>query len=123
MVLNNMFQNIENQRVKDLRGHLSLKDFALPLGVSADSISKIETGKVGLSIDMAKKICKAYNVSIAWLFGETDDRMPSTVSIVEVPSSEYVPKSELIDIQKKYIALLEKELNKSEIRQTSLEKL
>lgn len=115
-----MEQNIENIRVKELRGYMSLKEFALPLGVSADSISKIETGKISLSIEMAKKICKAYNVSMAWLFGETNDRQPTTMSRVEEPLAEYKLLKENSDLQKMVIELQNKLINK---QTTELESL
>lgn len=115
-----MTQNIENQRVRELRGYMPLKDFAEPLGVSGDSISKIETGKIGLSTEMAKKICKAYNVSMAWLFGETDDRQQTTQSRVEEPIVEYNLLKENADLQRKIIELQSKLIDK---QTTELESL
>lgn len=117
-----MSQNIENIRVKELRGNMSLKNFVLPLGVTPVTISKIETGENGLSTDMAKKIAKAYNVSMAWLFGEIEERMPIKMSVVEEPVGEYVPMKKYIDVLEKLTAYQEEEINKSKIRQTALEK-
>jgi transcriptional regulator with XRE-family HTH domain len=115
-----MTQNIENKRVKELRGYMSLKEFALPLNVTAVTISKIETGENGLSTDMAKKICKAYNVSMAWLFGESDERQPTTLSRVEKPLADYKLLKENADLQKMVIELQNKLINK---QTTELESL
>ena len=123
MILNKMSQNVENLRVKELRGFMSLRDFAEPLGVSGDSISKIETGKIGLSTEMAKKICKVYNVSMAWLFGETEDRLPSTsntITTIQEPTVDY--KTKYIEALETINALQNEKLKESEIRQTALEK-
>lgn len=120
MILNNMTQNIENIRVKELRGYMSLKEFALPLGVSADSISKIETGKISLSIEMAKKISKAYKVSIAWLFGETDERESLKLMRIEEPTIDNKLIKENADLLKMVVELQVKLLNK---QSTELESL
>lgn len=112
-----MSQNIENQRVKELRGHMSLKEFATPLGVTPVTISKIETGENGLSSEMAKKICKVYNVSMSWLFGETDERMP-------VAKEEQLPDIKLMqenaELQKRLIELQDRLLNKQTAELESL---
>ena len=118
-----MTQNIENLRVKELRGYMSLKEFAAPLGVTPANVSKIENGEIGLSSDLAKKICDVYDVSMDWLFGRTDERKPaqaSKISIVEEPTVDY--KTKYIEVLEKLTALQAEKLNKSEIRQTALEK-
>ncbi|ERJ83210.1 DNA-binding helix-turn-helix protein [Peptostreptococcaceae bacterium oral taxon 113 str. W5053] len=64
-----------NQRVKELRQALGLsgEKFAEPLGVQRNAISRIETGKNGLSEQMIKLICTTYNVNENWLrTGEGD---------------------------------------------------
>lgn len=92
--------NIENKRVRELRGYMPLRDFALPLNVTPVTISKIETGENNLSADMAKKISKAYKVSIAWLFGEIDERNTSFFS------NALIEKESENDYKAKYIEAL-----------------
>ena len=117
-----MSEKPESKRIRELRGLMSLKDFSKPLGVTVANISNIENGG-GLSSDLAKKICDVYDVSMDWLFGRTDERKPaqaSKISIVEEPTVDY--KTKYIEVLEKLTALQAEKLNKSEIRQTALEK-
>lgn len=117
-----MTEKPESKRLRELRGLMSLKDFCKPLGVSVANISNIENGS-GLSSDLAKKICDVYDVSMDWLFGRTEERKPispNKVSIVEEPTVDY--KTKYIEALEKINALQAEKLNKSEIRQTALEK-
>lgn len=55
------------QRLRELRGKTTLREFAEPLEVTTTTISAIENGKLGLSADLAVKIAKVYNVTTDWL--------------------------------------------------------
>ena len=58
------------ERLKTLRKNSeekTLTNFGAKLGVSATAISKIEKGQRGLTDQMCKAICRAYNVSEQWL--------------------------------------------------------
>ncbi len=117
-----MSQKPESERIRDLRGYMSLKDFCKPLGVTIAAVSNVENGG-GLSSDLAKKICDVYDVSMDWLFGRTDERKPvptSKISIVEEPAVDY--KTKYIEVLEKLTALQAEKINESEIRQTTLEK-
>ncbi|GAB2648370.1 hypothetical protein GCM10027035_47590 [Emticicia sediminis] len=110
----------ESKRVRELRGTMSLKVFCEPIGVSQANISNVENG-AGLSVELAKKICDAYNVSMDWLYGRTDERQPvSPISIKEDTTVDY--KTKYIEALEKINALQAEKLTKSEIRQTTLEK-
>ena len=58
-----------NNRVKELRLALGLsgEKFGERLGVQRNAISRIETGKNGLTEQMFKLICTTYNVNEQWL--------------------------------------------------------
>ena len=64
------------QRLKELReknGNITQEDFAEKIGVSTDTIRKIEQGKVKLTLDNAISIKSAFGVSLDWLYGVADD--------------------------------------------------
>ena len=59
-----------NDRVHELRKNvlaLTLEEFGKRLGVQKSAISKIETGKVAVSDQMFKSICREFHVSESWL--------------------------------------------------------
>lgn len=93
------------QRVKELRGHLTLAEFAEPLGVSTSSIHAIEIGKSKPSYDVAFKICELYECSLDWLLRGIGTKNGASPSKIE--------ETDVITIKKdKYISLLE-ELNET----------
>ena len=64
-----------NERVKELRKHLGLsgEKFGERIGVQRNAISRIETGKNGLTEANIKSICREFNVSEDWLrYGKGD---------------------------------------------------
>ncbi|MBO5462252.1 MAG: helix-turn-helix transcriptional regulator [Clostridia bacterium] len=64
------------QRLKELReknGNITQEEFAEKIGVSPDTIRKIEQGKVKLTLDNAISIKNAFGVSLDWLYGVADD--------------------------------------------------
>lgn len=104
-----------NQRVKELRQALGLsgEKFAEPLGVQRNAISRIETGKNGLSEQMIKLICTTYNVNEKWLrYGQGEMFRPANeLSIDELIAQNGISELEA-DILKAYFSL-DKNLRKS----------
>lgn len=73
-----------NERVKILRKVLGLsqESFGNMLGVKKSAISKIEKGENGLTIQLAKLICRIFNVNYFWLMegiGEMFTAIPETI--------------------------------------------
>lgn len=74
----------QGERVKEVRSALSLtlEKFGLKLGVGKTAISKIEKSENGLTDQMAKAICREYNVNYDWLMygdGEMFSDLPRTI--------------------------------------------
>ena len=74
----------QGERVKEIRKRLglTLERFGEKLGVQKGSISKIEHDERSLTDQMAKAICREYNVSYDFLiYGEGDpfDDLPQTI--------------------------------------------
>ena len=59
----------QGERVKEIRTVLSLtlEKFGEKLGVGKTAISKIEKSERSLTDQMAKSICREYNVNYDWL--------------------------------------------------------
>ena len=73
-----------NDRVKLLRNTLQLNQetFGEKLGIKKSAVSKIEKGENNLKDQLAKLICKTYNVNYFWLrdgVGEMFIDLPETV--------------------------------------------
>lgn len=74
----------QGERVNQIRKTLglTLEKFGEKLGVQKSSISKIEKDRVALSDQMAKSICREYNVNYDYLMygeGEMFDDLPQTI--------------------------------------------
>ena len=74
----------QGERVLEIRKSLNMTmdQFGEKLGVQKSAISKIEKGRVNLSDQMAKSICREYNVNYDYLMngeGEMFDNLPQTV--------------------------------------------
>ncbi len=74
----------QGERVLEIRKTLDLTmdKFGEKLGVQKSAISKIEKGRVNLSDQMVKLICREYNVNYDYLTtgeGEMFDDLPQTV--------------------------------------------
>ena len=74
----------QGERVKEIRTALSLtlEKFGEKLGVGKTAISKIEKNERSLTDQMAKSICREYNVTYDWLMDEDGDMfsdLPQTV--------------------------------------------
>ena len=65
--------NDKGERIKQLRKELNitLEKFGEPLGVTKQTMSRLENGVNNLTEQMAKSICREYHVSYDWLiFGK-----------------------------------------------------
>lgn len=92
-----------NERVRQLRGILSVKDFAEKLEVSPGTISNIESGTKNLSINIARKIATLYNVSVDWLYeGEKENLKAAEENII----SQKV-NTDYVSMMEKYVKVLE----------------
>lgn len=74
----------QGERVFEIRKSLGLTmdKFAEKLGVKKSAISKIERERVNLSDQMAKSICREYNVNYDYLIygeGEMFSELPKTI--------------------------------------------
>ena len=74
----------QGERVKEIRKSLdlTLEKFGEKLGVGKTAVSKIEKSQVGLTEQMAKSICREYNVSYDYLIngeGEMFSDLPDTI--------------------------------------------
>ena len=72
------------ERVKEIRKELglTLEKFGEKLGVKKNALSAIENGRNSLTEQMAKAICREYNVSSNYLIngdGEMFDNLPQTI--------------------------------------------
>ena len=59
----------QGERVKQIRKslNLTLEKFGNALGMKKNSVSQVENGKNNLTEQMAKSICREFNVNYAWL--------------------------------------------------------
>ena len=59
----------QGERIKTLRKELKLsqEEFGIKLGVTKAAISRCENGVTGLTEQMAKSICRTFNVDYFWL--------------------------------------------------------
>lgn len=74
----------QGERVKEIRKalNLTMEKFGEKLGVGKTAISKIEKNERSLTDQMAKSICREYNVNNTYLLygkGEMFDAFPETV--------------------------------------------
>ena len=74
----------QGERVKEIRKELdlTLEKFGEKLGVTKVAISNIEKGNRNLTDQMAKSICREYNVNYDYLMygeGEMFDDLPQTI--------------------------------------------
>lgn len=65
-------------RLKDLREDADLTQAKLAeiLGCSQTTYSRYETGNLSVPIDILKKLAYFYNVSVDYILGLTNDKLP-----------------------------------------------
>lgn len=74
----------QGERVREIRKALglTLEKFGEKLGVKRNSLSQVENGRNSLTDQMAKAICREYNVNYDYLIygdGEMFDSLPQTI--------------------------------------------
>jgi transcriptional regulator with XRE-family HTH domain len=74
----------QGERVKEVRKALglTLDKFGVKIGMKKNSISQVENGHNALTEQMARSICREYNVNYDYLIngeGEMFDDLPQTV--------------------------------------------
>ena len=106
----------EGERIKLLRSELSktgekmtLEKFGSKLGVGKSAISDIERGRNSLSDQMAKAICREFNVREEWLrTGEGEMFVQLDVEDELTQWAEKVFSGENVDFRKRFVRLLSK---------------
>ena len=92
----------QGERIREVRKALglTLEKFGDKLGVKKNTLSALERGVNGLTDQMAKAICREYNVSYDYLiYGDPFDDLPQTVL------DELCIQYELDDIDRQIIDL------------------
>lgn len=88
----------QGEKVKAIRKSLSLtlEKFGEKLGVGKTAISKIEKGNVNLTNQMAKSICREFNVNYDWLmngegemFSSSDEDIIQTIEHIMAGENEF----------------------------------
>lgn len=74
----------QGERIKEVRKSLklTLEEFGSKIGVTKTAVSKVERGDRNLTDQMAKAICREYNVNYDWLMngeGEMFSDLPQTI--------------------------------------------
>lgn len=97
-----------NDRIKLLRKTIgySQRDFGKKLGVGDTAISKLEKGERNLTDQMAKAICREFNVNYAWLLegkGDMFSALPET--LLDELAEEYELDELDLLLVKKYLQL------------------
>lgn len=108
-------QTAESQRIKELRGKETLREFGEKFGISHSTVDAIEKGKQSISIPVAKKIAKEYNVTLDWLYGiseqkynlYTEDSTLDQHTLTE-PKQEYISEN---DVWKRIIEEKDKQID------------
>ena len=100
---------MQGERVKQVRSyfHLTLEKFGDKLGVTKVAISNIEKGNRNLTTQMAKAICKQFNVDYIWLttgkgdmFLEEDEEVELMHYLEEILNTSPNLKNALIKFSK-----------------------
>lgn len=102
----------QGKQIRELRKKLglTLEKFGKSLGVGKTAISKIENGENNLTDQMAKAICREYNVNYLWLTEGKGDMFTTTPeSVVDELAEDF----KLDEMDKK---IIEKYLELSEER-------
>lgn len=55
------------RRTRKIRGFKTAKEFALKNNIAVSTYSMHETGRRGLSVKVAKKYCRLFNLELNWL--------------------------------------------------------
>lgn len=84
-------------RLQQLRKthHLSLTQLAELIGKEKTTISSIESGKIGTTIDVIAELADLFAVSVDWLLGRADE--PYTLDVIEKLEQKILTKQETLD--------------------------
>ena len=76
----------DRMRMHRARLHLSQKDLGKQVGLSANSISALESGQVDPRVEVIRRVAKALGVTFLYLVGENEDseRMPTAAALIDV---------------------------------------
>ena len=80
-------------RLAELRGDMSQKEFAESIGLTQQNYWKYENGKQGLKSDLIEKICRTHKCSAEWLLCLDDafQGLPKGAIIPSTPRKAYAP--------------------------------
>lgn len=70
-----------NNRLSELRGRMSQREFAEKIGLSQQNYGKYEQGKQKLNSELITTICKTFGCTAEWLLGLDDEGGPDTRSL------------------------------------------
>ena len=73
-------------RLLELRGKMSQKKFAAPLGLTQQNYGNYERGKQKLNADLIVRICETYGCTAEWLLG-LDNRPANAIRVAHDDSS------------------------------------
>jgi len=110
------------ERIKQLRGDMTLTEFASIFKVGASNISAIENNKSLPSNQLAIAICEHFNCSLDWLLRGIEEI--EIKKAVQEPKTDYIPINQYLDILQKYNKLLEQQIVEKDekIREQQLHK-
>lgn len=91
----------QGERVKVIRKSLglTLEKFGDKLGITKSSVSRIEAGIINLTEQMAKAICRTYNVNYLWLTKGIGDMFIEENNLIKLVAKEY----SLSDLEEKIV--------------------
>lgn len=81
-----------NNRLSELRGEMSQREFAAKIGLSQQNYGKYEQGKQKLNSDLIAKICTTFGCSAEWLLGLDGKRvLPADAIVPRVSEPAFAP--------------------------------
>jgi len=101
-----------NERVKEIRGNISSKNFAESINISPSMLSSIEKNRKSLSYKIAQKISEVYGINILWLMEGTGEKQTKNAQY-QVQSLENA-ENIVSEYKDKYIRLLEENIKLKE---------
>ena len=94
----------ENHRIKEIRTkkEMTMEQFAQCIGVARGTISRLESGKINVTNQMRRAICREFGVSENWLRTGDGDMFEQTVSHVldEAVSRYHLTQKDRVLIEK-----------------------
>ena len=59
-------------KIKELRGDLTQREFAKKLNINVGTLNRIEHGRENITLKTIQRMCASLNCSVGSLFGEGD---------------------------------------------------